>query len=142
MASVSGRCHQLLPVGGSIMTVKKKVCAIGSITSSFRESSSNYPANLRLFTTKYAVDKLPKSEFCFSRVERLEMIIDRGIRPTPSKIEAIMQLSQPSKVEKARVLLGMESYLRTFVPKYSSVLNPISKPSFVTHAFPARRLGT
>ena len=40
---------------------------------------------------------LPKSEFCFSVVEWLAMIIDRfGIRPAPSKIEAITLLFQPS----------------------------------------------
>ena len=38
------------------------------------------------------------------------MIIDRfGIRPAPSKIEAITQLSQPSMVEEVRILLGMTS---------------------------------
>ena len=55
------------------------------------------------------------------------MIIDRfGIRPAPSKIKVITQLSQPSTVEKVRVLLGMAGYLRKFVPNYSSVLALIS----------------
>ena len=37
---------------------------------------------------------LPKSEFCFTVVEWLGMIIERfGVSPTPSKIEAITQLS-------------------------------------------------
>ena len=55
------------------------------------------------------------------------MIIDRfGIRSAPSKIEVITQLSQPSTVEKARVLLGMADYCTKFVPNYSSVLAPIS----------------
>ena len=70
---------------------------------------------------------LPISEFCSSVVEGLGMIIDRfGIRPAPSKIEAITQLSQPSTVEEVRVPLGMAGYFRKFVPNYSSVLAPIS----------------
>ena len=70
---------------------------------------------------------LPKLEFCFSVVEWLGMIIDRfGIRPAPSKIEAITPLSQPSTLEKVRVLLGMAVYLRKFVLNYSSVLVPSS----------------
>ena len=70
---------------------------------------------------------LPKSEFCFSVVEWLGMFIDRfGVRPAPSKIEAITQLSRPSTVEEVRVLLGMAGYLRKFVPNYSSILAPIS----------------
>ena len=60
-------------------------------------------------------------------VEWLGIIIDRfGIRPAPSKIEAITQLSQPSTVEEVQVLLGMAGYLRKFVPNYSSVLTLIS----------------
>ena len=44
---------------------------------------------------------LPKSELCFSVVGWLGMIIDRfGIRPAPSEIEAITQLSQPSTVKE------------------------------------------
>ena len=69
---------------------------------------------------------LSKSEFCFSLVEWLGMIIERfGIRPAPSKIEATTQLSQPSMVEEVRVLLGMAGYFRKFVPNYSSVLSTI-----------------
>ena len=49
-----------------------------------------------------------------------------GIKPAPSKIEAITQLFHPSTVEEVRTLLGMTGYLRKFVPNYSSVLAPIS----------------
>ena len=41
------------------------------------------------------------------------MIVDRlGIRPAPSKIDAITQLSTPNTVEEVRVLLGMTGYLQ------------------------------
>ena len=70
---------------------------------------------------------LPKSDFCFSVVSWLGMIMNRfGIRPALCKIEAITQLSQPSAVEEVRVLLGMAGYVRKFGPNYSSVLAPIS----------------
>ena len=70
---------------------------------------------------------LPKSEFCFSVVEWLGMVIDRfGVRPAPSKIEAITQPSQPSTVEEVRVLSGMAGYLRKFVPNYGLIVAPIS----------------
>ena len=71
--------------------------------------------------------KPPKSEFCFWVVEWLGMVIDHfGVRPAPSKIEAITQLSQASTVEEVRVLLGVVGYLRKFVPNYRSILAPIS----------------
>ena len=51
---------------------------------------------------------LPKSKFCFSVVEWLGMIINRfGIRPAPSKIKTITQLSQPSTAEEVQVPLEM-----------------------------------
>ena len=55
------------------------------------------------------------------------MIIARfGIRPAPSKIEAITQLFQPSTMEEVPILLGMTDYLRKFSPNHSSFLPPIS----------------
>ena len=55
------------------------------------------------------------------------MIVGRlGTRPTPSKIDAITQLSRPNTVEEVRVLLGMRGYGRQFVPQYSTVVAPIS----------------
>ena len=55
------------------------------------------------------------------------MIIDCfGIRPAPSKIEAITQLSQPSTMEEVRVLLGIAEHLQKFIPNYSSIVAPIS----------------
>ena len=69
---------------------------------------------------------LPKSESWFSVVEWLGMIIAHfGIRPAPSKIEAITQLFQPSTMEEVPILLGMTDYLQKFFPNYSSFLAPI-----------------
>ena len=57
---------------------------------------------------------LQKSHFCQSVM--VGMIVDRlGTRSTPSKIDAITQLSRPNTVEEVRVLLGMTGYLRQFV---------------------------
>ena len=59
-------------------------------------------------------------------VEWLGRILDRfGIRPAPSKIEVVTQLSQPSTVEEVRVCLEMAGYLRKFIPNYSPVVAPI-----------------
>ena len=69
------------------------------------------------------------------------MIIDCfGIRPAPSKIEAITQLSQPSTMEEVRVLLGIAEYLQQFIPNYSLIVAPISH-YLRDSRFAARRLG-
>ena len=49
-----------------------------------------------------------------------------GIRPVPSKIDAITQLSQSTTIEEVRVLLGIADYLRKFFPNYSLVVARIS----------------
>ena len=119
-------------VGGSIMDVKKK--GVRNWLDDMIIPTRTFEQQLELLREtfdclrrgKLSVN-LPKSEFCFSVVEWLGMVIDRfGVRPAPSKIEAITQLSQPSTVEEVRVLLGMAGYLRKFVPNYSSILAPIS----------------
>ena len=109
-------------VGGSTMRVKKKgvrnwLDDVIIPTRTFEQQVELLRETFDcLRQNKLSVD-LPKSEFCFSVVEWLGMVIDGfGIRPAPSKIEAITQLSQPSTVEEVRVLLGMAGYLRKFVP--------------------------
>ena len=70
---------------------------------------------------------LPKLELCFPVVEWLGLIIDRfGIRPTPSRIKAITELSQPLTVDEGQVLREIAGCQQKFVPNYSSVLVPIS----------------
>ena len=119
-------------VGGSIMGVKNK--GVHNWPDNIIVPTRTFEEQLELLRETFDCLRqsklsiyLPQSEFCFSVVEWLGMIIDRsGIRPTPSKIETITQLPQPSTLEEVRVLLGMTVYLRKFVPNYSSVLAPIS----------------
>ena len=119
-------------VGGSIMGIKKIGARnwLDDMIISIRTFEQQLELLWETFDClgkrKLSVN-LPKSELYFSVVEWLGMIIDRfGIKPAPSKIEAITQLSQPSTVEEVRELLEMAGYLRKFVPNYSSVLAPIS----------------
>ena len=130
-------------VNDSIMEVKKKV--FSQLALRHHHFNPHLREQLELLheirQSKLSVN-LPKSEFGYSVVEWLGIIIDRfGIRSAPSKIEAITQLSQASTLGELRVLrLGMVGYIRKFVPNYSWVLPPILT-SFVTHAFAARNLG-
>ena len=119
-------------VGGSIMRVKKK--GVRNWLDDMTIPTRTFEQQLELLRETFDCLRqsklsfnLPKSELCFSIFEWLGMVIGRfGIRPAPSKIEAITQLFQLSTVEEVRVLLEMTSYLRKFAPNYSSVLAPIS----------------
>ena len=90
-------------VGGSIMRVKKQGVR-NWLDDMTIIPTRTFEQQLELFKetfdclrqSKLSVD-LPKSKFCSSVVEWLGMVIYRfGIRPAPSKIEAITQLSHPS----------------------------------------------
>ena len=55
------------------------------------------------------------------------MVVSRlGVQPSQAKIEAVAKLSRANTVEEVRPLLGMGSYLRKFVPRYSSIVTPFS----------------
>ena len=55
------------------------------------------------------------------------MVVSRlGVQPSQTKIEAVAKLTRAKPVEEVMSLLGMGSYLRKFVPGYSSIVAHIS----------------
>ena len=59
--------------------------------------------------------------------EFLGMIIDcTGMRPAPSKLDAIARMPCPRTVEDLRTFLGLTGYLRQFVPNYSLTAAPLT----------------
>ena len=54
------------------------------------------------------------------------MVGRAGIRPAPSKIQAVRELEMPSTVGEVRAFLGLAGYLRGFVPDFSSLTAPIT----------------
>lgn len=66
-------------------------------------------------------------EFFFAQVKWFGMIIDCfDTRSSPSKLLAIVQLSQPPTLGEIPVLLGGTGFVRKFIPNYSSVAASIS----------------
>ena len=55
------------------------------------------------------------------------MIIDStSIRPSPSKLEDIENMTSPSNVEQIRASLGMTGYLWQFIRNYSITAAPLT----------------
>ncbi|XP_034023466.1 uncharacterized protein K02A2.6-like [Thalassophryne amazonica] len=53
-------------------------------------------------------------------------LIDKdGIRPDPDKVEAIQQLPPPTNVPELKRILGMVNYLGRYIPKLSTVAQPL-----------------
>eukprot|EP00752_Nemacystus_decipiens_P004058 g3716.t1 len=68
-----------------------------------------------------------KSMFCMAEEEFLGAMVGRaGIRPAPSKIQAVRELEMPSTVGEVRAFLGLAGYLRGFVPDFSALTAPIT----------------
>ena len=68
-----------------------------------------------------------KCNFAASAQEFLGMIVDiNGIRPAPSKMEAVAKMPRPTNIEKLRAFLGLTGYLRQFVENCSIIAVPFT----------------
>jgi hypothetical protein len=68
-----------------------------------------------------------KCEFHKSEISFLGHIFSKdGVRPDPSKLDAIRQMEDPRDVSELRRWLGMVSYLGRFLPDLSTVLKPLN----------------
>ena len=76
-------------------------------------------ANLRV--------NIRKCDFAASEISYLGYILTRdGIKPHPKKIEAIMNLAQPTTRKDVRRLLGMVQYYRDLWQHRSHILGPLT----------------
>ena len=80
---------------------------------------------------RYAVDwkkhefplKKEKSRFLLPRVEYLgHQISSDGIRPFPTKVEAIIKAPVPGNIQKLRSFPGLINYYGKFIPNLSTML--------------------
>jgi len=68
-----------------------------------------------------------KCMFCMAKVELLGVMVGRaGVRPAPSKIQAVREMEQPTTVGEVGAFLGLASFLRGFVPNFSAFTAPIT----------------
>ena len=75
-------------------------------------------ANLRL--------NLSKCEFVKTSVEYLGHVIDgNGLRPSPHKVAAIQNAPPPKNVRGVRSFVGLLSYYRRYISKFSEVAEPL-----------------
>ncbi|GBG84591.1 hypothetical protein CBR_g38874 [Chara braunii] len=71
---------------------------------------------------------LEKSEFWRDSVIYLgHRLSANGLEPEATKVEVIRNWPQPTNVRKLRSFLGLASYYRKFVPKFSVIAHPLSR---------------
>ena len=70
--------------------------------------------------------KLSKCEFFMDEISYLGFTVnEKGIQPDSDKIKAISTLATPQSVRDVRSFIGMCSYYRRFIPKFSSIAEPL-----------------
>ena len=96
-------------------------------------------------TIRRVFGKLRKADLSvnFAKCNFAGMIVDiNGIRPAPSKMEAVAKMPRPTNIEELRASLGLTEYLRQFVKNYSiiasSLINILRNKDFTTNR--ARKL--
>ena len=73
--------------------------------------------------------KLNKDK-CVFRQKEIEflghIISDNGVKISPEKVKAILELPQPTNVPELRCILGMVNFLARFLPRLQSVVQPLN----------------
>lgn len=75
---------------------------------------------LTVLTTAGFSINLKKCNFLATEIEYLGRLISRGqVRPSPRKVEALINSSRPKNVKQIRQLLGLAGYFRRYIAGYS-----------------------
>ena len=110
----------------------KGVASIADDILVYGNSESDHDENLRNLLevcTKTNIKlNLDKSVFKTTEVEFLgHLVTNKGLKPDVKKVEAILGMENPTDVEGVRRLQGMVTYLAKFLPKLSTVMEPIRR---------------
>jgi hypothetical protein len=80
-------------------------------------------ARLRKYNLKLQPDKC---EFLRKEVNYLgHVITENGVRPDPTKVEAVEKFPRPVNEKQLKSFLGMIGYYRKFIPKFSKIASPL-----------------
>lgn len=69
-----------------------------------------------------------KSFFMMSEIKYLGFLVgEKGLRPDPNKVTAIVNFPTPISVKQTRRLLGMAGWYRRFIPNFADISAPITE---------------
>ena len=71
--------------------------------------------------------KAKKCELFKNKVDYLgHEVSDKGVRPSPSKVNSLHNIALPATVTEVKSFLGVCSYYRRFIPKFSEIAVPLN----------------
>lgn len=77
---------------------------------------------------------LSKCQFFKTSIEYLGVVIQDGtIKPSPRKVEALVQTAAPSDVKRVRQFLGLAGYFRRFLRNFACLIAPVSADARENH---------
>lgn len=90
------------------------------------EHKQHLRTTLRLLRDNGLICRTDKCAFGLSSVEFLGHIVSSdGVRPTPSKVEAITRFPRPTAIKEVQEFLGLINFYGRFVPKAAARLAPL-----------------
>lgn len=109
-------------VPGSVVFLDD-ICVTGA---NDKEHMCNLRAVLERLRDMGLTIKFSKCKFLQDSVRYLGFIIDQsGLRPDPTKLEAISSAPRPNDVTQLKSFLGMLNYYGKFIPNLSTILHPL-----------------
>ncbi len=81
---------------------------------------------LQLARENNVVFNRSKLELCLPEVDYVGHVLsDRGVKLSPDKVAALVNMSQPELIPQVQTLLGMVMYTCTFLPNLSTMTEPL-----------------
>ena len=120
----------------SLDGLKGVVCVADDILI-FGISDADHDENLRNLLIRCREHKVNtnKDRSVFKPAELYflgHIVSNKGIKQDQQKVEAMLQMPNPTGMEAVRRLHGMITYLSTFLPQLSSVKEPIRRLTIVS----------